>query len=298
MPDSWMGLVHTFTGSNGTEIDLSSSGASVVLVNAELVGMGLPTYESYRTTAPGLAGSRYRGARTTERAVEIAFMVHSDEDTDEFLANDRYFWDLMGDPSLPVVWRVQTPDGLWRELTMRLSEDATGGLAWDTLEAGWVLYQLRFVADDPYWYGAPVELEFNAIAGTGFYTPPGTDVFSISHMLTTESVEIPNEGDVEAWITWTVVGPLEGLDLTLVSSGYTDGSLGIPDVVTGDTLVTYTDPRVATALLDGVDVTEQVIPWDPRPIPAKDTQTLVVLAVITGTGSLTATVRPRYRRAY
>ena len=76
------------------------------------------------------------------------------------------------------------------------------------------------------------------------------------------------------------------------------GRLGLPDVIDGNTLVTDTDPRVATARLDGVDVTSTVDPWDPRPVPRKGSQTLEVSVAIAGAGTLTATIRPRYTRAW
>lgn len=296
----WLGLHHTMTGSNGEAVDLSETENGVVLINADVVGMGAPAYEVHRSSGPALAGSRYRGTRVLERAVELAFLVYDDDDTAGFLETDRWLWDLIGDPTQPVVWRVETPDGQWRELTMRFSEDASGGFVRDPLYDGWTLYQLRFIADDPYWYGATVSLTFLPVEASDFFiaAPDPGDMFYISQAMTTADVEIPNPGDVAGWITWTIQGALENLDLVMSAPGMTDGELGMPDVLAGDTLVTNTDPRVATALLDGVDITEAVNPWDPRPVPAKGTQSLMVGAVITGDGFLRAEIRPRYRRAW
>lgn len=297
----WQGLGHTMTGSNGSVLDLSDPGASgVTLINADVVGLGAPGYEVHRSSGPALAGSRYRGTRVLERAVELAFLVVDDDSTAGFLATDRWLWDLIGDPTQPVVWRVTTPDGQWRELTMRLSEDASGGFVRDPLFDGWALYQLRFIADDPYWYGPTEALTFLPVEASDFFiaAPDPGDMFYISQALTTADVAISNPGDVAGWIIWTIQGALENLDLVMSAPGMTDGSLGLPNVAAGDLLVTNTDPRVATALLDGVDITEQVNPWDPRPVPAKGSQTLVIGAVISGDGYLRAEIRPRYRRAW
>lgn len=298
--EPWRGLHHTMTGSNGSAVELSDTENGVVLINADVVGMGAPAYEVHRSSGPALAGSRYRGTRVLERAVELAFLVYDDDDTAGFLDTDRWLWDLIGDPTQPVVWRVETPDGQWRELTMRFSEDASGGFVRDPLYDGWTLYQLRFIADDPYWYGATVSLTFLPVEASDFFIvdPDPGDMFYISQAMTTADVEIPNPGDVAGWITWTIQGALENLDLVMSAPGMTDGELGMPDVLAGETLVTNTDPRVATALLDGVDITEAVNPWDPRPVPAKGTQSLMVGAVITGDGFLRAEIRPRYRRAW
>jgi len=301
---AWMGLVHTLTGSNGTMLDLSNTEAGYILTDANLLGASMPEYEVYRSAAPALAGSRYRGARTKERIVELAILVYDDVNTDGFLTRDRWFWDLIGDPSQPVVWRVQTPDGEWRELTMRFEADASSGYERDPLFDGWTLYQIRFIADDPYWYGPPISRVWTAGEVEDFFivAPAGDDMFFISDALTTDSVEMPNPGDVEAWVTWAAVGALSNMDFTFHSDGLSDGALGLPDVAAGTTLVTTTDPRVATAILtDGATVTdigENIDPWDPRYIPARGTQTLSVSVAIEGDGSLTATIRPRHRRAW
>jgi hypothetical protein len=301
---AWMGLVHTMTGSNGSMMDLSRPELGYILIEADLTGLSAPEYEVYRSSGPASAGSRYRGARTKERTVELSIIVSDDVNTAGFLEKDRWFWDLVGDPSEPVVWRVQTPDGEWRELTMRFEADASGGYPRDPLYDGWSLYQLRFTADDPYWYGPPIPRQWIAGEVEDFFiaAPTGDDMFFISDALTTGSVEMPNPGDVDAWVTWTAVGALSNMNFTLKAEGKSDGSLGLPDVETGTTLVTDTDPRVATALLtDGptvTDIIEQVDPWDPRPIPKRGSQSLEVSVAIEGDGSLTATIRPRHRRAW
>lgn len=293
----WMGLGHTLTGTNGDTTDLSDVESGIVLYHAAISGVGMPKYEVYRSSGPALAGSRYRGTRVLERPVEFALLVHSDDSTEGFLETDRRVWDLIGDPSQPVVWRVALPDGTWRELTMRYA-DVDDAFERDPLYDGWVLYQLQFTADDPYWYGPAIELPFISSPPQDFFVSTGstTNLFYISQALTTSNVEVHNPGDVDAHVTWTAIGPLSNLDFVLQSDGMTDGELGLPDVIGGDTLVVDTDPRVATAWLDGVDITEQVDPYDPRAIPAGGTQKLIV--ALTGTGTLIASIRPRYRRAW
>lgn len=293
----WMGLGHTLIGSNGDEVDLSDVDAGIFLYEADLVGVGMPAYEVYRSGGPALAGSRYRGARALARPVEMAILVHSDDDTAGFLETDRRVWDLIGDPSTPLVWRVQTPDGDCRELTMRY-ENVDDAFTRDPLYDGWVLYQLQFVADDPYWYGPEIPLTFISSPPQDFFvsTGPTTNLFYISQALTTADVQVANPGDVDAHVVWTAIGPLSNLDFVLSADDMTDGTIGLPDVIDGTELVLDTDPRVATAWLDGVDVTEQIDPYDPRPVPAHGTQTLSV--ALTGTGTLVATIRPRYRRAW
>lgn len=295
----WRGLTHTLTGSNGDTVELSDIETGLILYHADVAGMGMPKYEVYRSAGPALAGTRYRGARALERPVDLAILVHNDDSTEGFLETDRRVWDLIGDPTLPVVWRVQEPNGDYRELTMRFA-DVDDAFMRDPLYDGWTLYQISFVADDPYWYGKPISRSWTATESQDFFiaAPAPGEMFYISRALTTSSVVIENPGDVDAWVTWTAVGPLSNLDFTLIAEGMSNGSLGLPDVIDGNTLVTDTDPRVATARLDGVDVTSTVDPWDPRPVPRKGSQTLEVSVAIAGAGTLTATIRPRYTRAW
>lgn len=293
----WLGLGHTLIGSNGDEIDLSDPESGIMLYNADVEGLGMPKYETYRSTGPALAGSRYRGTRALARPVSLSILVLSDDSTEGFLATDRRVWELIGDPSLPMVWRVQTPDGDCRELRMRYA-DVGDSFTRDPLFDGWVLYQVEFIADDPYWYGSQIDLTFISSPPQDFFVSTGSteNLFYISQALTTADVEVENPGDVDAHVTWTAIGPLSNLDFVLSAPDMTDGAIGLPDVADGATLVVNTDPRVATAWLDGVDITEQVDPYDPRPVPAKGTQQLSV--ALTGSGTLVASIRPRYRRAW
>jgi hypothetical protein len=300
----WRGLTHTLTGSNGDSVELSDVDTGIVLYYADVSGLHMPKYEVYRSGGPAVAGSRYRGTRALERPVDLTILVVDDESTEGFLDTDRRVWDLIGDPSLPVVWRVQTPDGDARELTMRYA-DSDDAFARDPLFDGWVAYQISFIADDPYWYGPAVTKTWDAAEAQDFFiaAPAPGDLFYISKALTTDTVIIENTGDVDAWVTWTADGELSNLDFTMIAEGMTNGALGLPDVADGDTLVTNTDPRVATATLtsppaDPTDITGQVDPWDPRPVPRHGTQTLQVAVAIAGDGSLAATIRPRYKRAW
>jgi hypothetical protein len=297
MPDVWMGLSHTLTGANGDSIDLSDMEDGIVLYDADVTGLGMPKYETYRSTGPALAGAKYRGTRVMERPIALSILVNNDEDTDGFMVTDRRLWDLIGDPTQPVTWRVGTPDGSYRELRMRYA-DSDDSFSRDPLYDGWVLYQVEFIADDPYWYGPDIELTFISSPPQNFFVSSGStsNLFYISQALTTSDVYVDNPGDVDAHVIWEAIGPLSNLDFVLTAPDMTDGSLGLPDVLTGSTLVVDTDPRVATAWLDGVDITEQVDPYDPRAVPAKGQQSLSV--ALSGTGTLIARIRPRYRRAW
>src|SRR5690606_32154320 len=75
------------------------------------------------------------------------------------------------------------------------------------------------------------------------------------------SARLQNEGDIDAPLTWTIRG--RGAGLTSVSIEGEAGELGFGTVADGETLTISTDPTRPLALLDGVDVTGAVDPWDP-----------------------------------
>lgn len=101
-----------------------------------------------------------------------------------------------------------------------------------------------------------------------------------------------NEGDVEAWPVWTVRGPSEAFTAG-VGGNLIAGPIIVP---AGQALVIDTDPLAQTVLLNGVNVWRQLTSADFAPIPPDGS--VLAAVTVTGQGSIEATVRPQYRRAF
>lgn len=138
--------------------------------------------------------------------------------------------------------------------------------------------------------GAVIDL--TGVDGSGFLAVQGAPLLRIASGSQLSSAVMTNEGDVEAWPVWTITGPL-----TSVTVGV-DGRTVQWNValVASDILVIDTDPTVQSAWKNGVDVTSQLGTADFAPIPAGQDRPLSL--AMSGTGSVEASITPRYYRAF
>lgn len=289
---AWRGLRHFWQGWNGTTWEISNPDEGVVLVTGGVGGMNMPTFERYASESPALPGSRHRGARTEDRVVEWPLLVFGDLNSEEWLARDRAFWQTMR-PDAPGLWTVVNPiDGTSRSLTCRFRDDGGHTYSRDPLEAGWAVYTVTMLAEQPYWTGATIRSpRWGVGTGTDFFPATGAPPFVISRATNLTNAELSNPGDVEAWPRWTIEGSFDSVAIT-TNGGTLDVAGGVP---AGQTLVINTDPRDQYALLDGVDVSGTV-DFDPRPIPGGETVPVEIVVTSPG-GSVQASFAPRYFRA-
>lgn len=280
----WVGYEMTWAGADGSTWTLDGS-QGVLLLQDGLVGLHFPEHDRFTSTAPSTAGSRHRGSRAQERDVEWNLLVYSDESSAEWQAIDRAFWSSF-DVDDPGVWTVADAGGRSLSLECRLVPK-NDPYDRDPALHGWSLYHVQMVACEPFWRGPEVSQTWQNAAPVPFFGVDGQLHVSNSSSMTAATMN--NPGDVEAWPAWTITGPMTSLSITVDG-----GTITIPTLASGDTLIVNTDPAVATALKNGVDVSGLVDPWDPRPIPRGDD--VPVTLTVTGTGSVTATITPRYRR--
>lgn len=158
--------------------------------------------------------------------------------------------------------------------------------------AGWSIYTVEMLAEQPYWTSAPVASPTWAVEEGVDFTGPTDEAppYYVSAASTIDSAELTNPGDVEAHLTYTIKGPVDSVTIDVAG-----GQLGYGEVPSGQTLKIVTDPTRPVATLDGVDVTGQVEPWDPQPIPGSATTQLSI--ALAGAGSVQASFTPRHRRA-
>lgn len=282
-------ISHTWTGWDGSVWNMGDVAGGVIFVAGGLRGMSMPTFDRYSSSSPALAGSRFRGSRTQERAIEWAVLVWSDQSSQAWADRDKAFWKTM-DPEKPGIWSVELPDGQKRELTCRFTGDGGHTYARDPARRGWELYQPQLIAENPYWRGETIPRAWSGATPVDFFDAAGGPPFHISDAANFGSATLPNPGNVDAWATWSAHGPLGPILIECAG-----GLIALPAVPEGSTLIADTDPRTASVELDGVDVMDAVSAWDPRPIPAGSGTPIAFTA--TGSGRIAAQITARHFRA-
>ena len=290
-PSLWTPLQHTWTDYRGTDWDLSQ-GLSGLALAPGVRGMEMPTPTHYKITAPAVDGSFWRGTITPEREATWFLRVFSDAGSQAWIDHRSRFWKGLN-PSRTGLWTVTQPNGVKRSLRVRfagLSDDSDDG----SELFGWKLYQISLAAEDPFWLGeadrrtfvAPSAGEnyYGGAAGGGFGPP-----FYISAGSTTDSAAISNPGDVDAWPVWTVYGPT-----TSVSVGLNGRAIEFPMTLTAGQWVRIDTRPTDQQAIDhsGSDRTPQLGLVEFAEIPPGTNVPLTIS--MTGTGSVTVEVTPRY----
>jgi hypothetical protein len=286
----WEGLTHLWTGWDGTTFDLTEGSAGVFMLLDGVTGMHLPEFDQHLDEYASVDGGRYRGTRTRVRHPSWTIGIFG-EDSRAWRDRDTAFWRTL-DPDRPGLWSIRDPEGRVRTLVCRLRSSSEHTYDRDPHEAGWSVYTVDLLAEQPYWQGPPVRSPRWAHEESVDFTGP-TDAappFYVSGASMIGEARLTNEGDVEAWLTWDVEGPVDSVQIEAAG-----GSLAYGSVPAGEMLRITTDPSEPVARIGTADVTGQVEPWDPRPIPPGETSEVGITLV--GTGAVQARFVPRFRRA-
>jgi len=257
-------------------------------------------------------GSRHRGTSTKDRDVFWPLYLYSDSSSSEFMERDRAFWRSL-DPDVEGTWAAHLPDGSKRTLGLRLM-GADDDLQHDPIQRGWAAYGINLLADQPYWLGETVTKSWAQGDMRPFYITeadrttygyPADAIHYLSAGGALGSAKFTNDGDVPSYPVWTAVGPT-----TAVSFG----------VGGADIIVPFTIPAGYAAQIDTDPVNGQVLwygQWDvatssiidPVDRTAELSQASKFVAIprgqdrplsiqMTGTGTVIAEVRNKYRRAW
>lgn len=263
----------------------------LMLVQDGVRGLGMPAVQRWASTAPAVHGSRWRGHRVEEREVHWPLLVWSDRGTDAWLERDRALWAGLR-PDLVGLWQVATASG-WRRLRLRWVE-ADDQYARDPLRAGWNVYGIRLVAEQPFWEGETRVVEWGAATAVPFFPGPP---FTIGGGQDLGSATLTNPGDVPAWTTWRVHGPCPSARV-----GVAGRVIEVPFGITaGQTLVIDTAPEAQTAILhttpdgEGVDRTGQLGAASFAPVPPGES---VELSLQAAGGRVSCELTPLYYRAW
>jgi hypothetical protein len=281
----------TWRGWDGSEWVLSKPSSGVFLTRKGVEGMGSPTHQEWVDESPAVHGQRYRGHRVQPRPVFWPVYLYSDAGSADWVQLDRAFWRSL-QPGKHGVWTVATPGGGRRSLSCRFVDDGRHAYEMDPTFRGWAAYGVSLIADNPFWTGEPARRTWAQSNATDFYGGGTAPVFNISSGSQLSTAKMTNEGDLEAWPVWTIRGPL-----TSVTVGVDGATVQWNvELLQDDTLVIDTDPTIQSAWLNGDDVTDQLGTADFAPIPAG--LELPLSLTMAGTGSVEATITPRYYRAW
>jgi hypothetical protein len=188
------------------------------------------------------------------------------------------------------------PDGRTRELVCRWTGDGGGVFDRDPTAAGWQTYGLSLVAEDPFWAGDPVRRTWTQDAGTNFFggVPGGFGPpFFIGPGSVISAATLANPGDAPAFPVWRIDGPFSSVSV---------GAEGRVVTLTGTVLagqcrvVDCRPDRQTVTDQDGVDRIAEVTSAQFAAIPPG--QTVSLSLAMTGTGTVSAQIRPRHLRAW
>lgn len=286
----------TWAGWDGSVWPLIYARGSGVSLRRGARGLNMPPVDRYSSTSPAVAGSRNRGSRTAERQVFWPVKIFSNAGSQAWVDVDRAFWRTM-DPDRPGVWSVTSVDGTTRTLTCRFVSDGDHVLDLDPMLLGWQNYGITLVAEQPYWSGAEVARRWKTAGGTPFFGgvaggsgPP----FYISSGSTMDTATISNPGDVDAYPTYTITGPT-----TSVSVGYAGNVVQMGVIPAGQTRTIDTRPdRLTVVDQDGTDRWSELGALAQFDAPIPPGQEVALSLELAGTGDVSASLIPLYRRAW
>lgn len=229
--------------------DLTGYDSPTRITNTGVRGLQMPPIDRFTSESPAIAGSRWRGSRTTERSVFWPLFIYSDASSAAWLEVDRAFWRTMR-PDQTGIWTVTTPDGQSRRLVCRYSELADDSIARDPFAQGWMLYGVTLIAEQPFWLGRLQTRSvrvgtpgpfFGGPAGSGFGPP-----FFISSGSALVDTSIDNPGDMPAPPVFVLDGPWDSGAAVGIGSAVTTYNAAVP---VGSSVVIDTRPATQGARL-------------------------------------------------
>jgi hypothetical protein len=181
-------------------------------------GLYAPPTELIVTDVPLQPGGRFKYVNVGVRDVRLPLMVNAN--TEPALDGARRALrsamnPLYGQGTL----RHVSQDGQTRDLNCYVVAGMEGDDTQQNRGPGWIFFDLRLKALDPYWYDTNyTTIAFTNAAAVNFLGNPFLPIkLSSSGIFTSFSVS--NTGDVEAWPLWTIVGPAVNPTLTNNTTG-------------------------------------------------------------------------------
>ena len=215
---------YTLTGANGDVITFDNS---TYVLNPSLVGFGIPP-TSVRIDDSARYGGIYRYSRRGVRNVDMPVTVLGSSATD---VEDklRRLAKLTQDTAGPTILTALRDAGnVFLELHyVGGAELEYGG---DTGGKTWAKLLLSFQAPNPYWQSADTESFSVTTGNTGRGLLPQLTKLRVSSSQALGLINVNNTSDVPVYPRFEIVGPVNGLEVTLNGQGWTFTE----NVVTGD----------------------------------------------------------------
>lgn len=274
-------------GTDASVWNLSSGPVRMSMAGVKALGMPVADFQTQQTAASD--GQRLTGWKLQPRAafLPINFKDAAAGDVEGIQRAWWRSWEIGKYGTLKV-----TDDlGGIRMLDLRFVDD--GGLALPIDPHLWhPTVGMNAMADRPWWYGPAETFAFSlgsTATETFFGNGSGATPFYILPAVGGAAATIENPGDAAAWVEWHLEGPFTAFRLGL------DGHyVGGPINVSTEEVVIFTDPLQQYVTRDGVVITRQLTEIDFAPLPPNTT--LPVSVEVTGVGTATAIVIPKYAR--
>ena len=285
----------TWKDHNNTTWDLVNG--PVALMNSGVQGFGMPPVaDTIRKTAL-VHGQTFQSWRLEPRELFMPITFRDDAELD-VEGIQRTFWDglALGEYG---TFSVTDGNGAVRSIQARFLDDGAVTFGVDPYSDThkFRTYGLTFVADDPWWRGPEESFTFGlGPEGTATFFGNGSSATPFYIIKSTGGADstLTNNGDQDAWITWTIEGPMTSFDLE-IGGHHIAGDIVVDS---GETLTIETSPLNQLAYLnDGTKVTRYLSSADFAPLPATGAPVTVGIDVV-GTGNITAAFSPVYWRAF
>ncbi|MFC4645356.1 MULTISPECIES: phage tail domain-containing protein [Streptomyces] len=208
----------------------------------------MPPFALFSDDSPNLDGSIYRSARASAREVVIPVYLYGIDRTTVNQIKRKLFQNLNPKRGYCLL-RFTEGDNRSRILQAYYKGGMEGSESTDTAGFTWAKYGLSFTCMDPWFYpDRPESVRWDF--GSGEPLLSTSQAFfpmriSAGVMGTGSGLTISNPGDIEAWPTWQLHGPIKNFTLTspygqtVKASAPADGSDLVP---TGRVLTIDTRP--------------------------------------------------------
>lgn len=217
-------------------------------------GFHAPSYQHYRDESPAVDGAFWRGVRATIRELFIPIVIIG-RDRDDLLATRRALIAAISPRRGECLITSSYPDGSRRHIRARYVDGMEGEEGKGEWGVTKLRYGLRFVADDPYFFGDEISTTWGSASVDRTELPiPGADTFYevVTAAQLLGETTLTNSGDVDAYPLWVFSGPFTEIELTNTSS---EQSMTITHTAAapGDTLTIDTRPG-RTSIVDDAGV--------------------------------------------
>lgn len=283
-------------GPDGSLWDLRDGSRGVQLSQGGVLGLRHAPSRVFTRTSSLIDGQEITGWKLEPRPLELPLDVHG-------LSEEEWF---VRDRAISRAFRVDRPGKLTitdpyggsRSILARLDSDDDDAMDEDPSSVFGSVLTVPLIADDPWYYGPPVEHVFeDANPDRNFYPASGYGPpFYLASATFTGSDTLNNPGEAPAWGVLELTGPAENFTVRIadrIISGFVDGFT----LAAGRTLTIDTDPRRSVARLDdGTNVTRMLTSTQFAAVA--DGSSVPVDTIVYGAGTMKLTITPRYLRAW